>query len=43
MYAEISDKVQFLTNNRFNFKVKYEEKGGWGPCKEFFYQVWERD
>jgi FkbM family methyltransferase len=24
------------------FKVSYSEAGGWGPCKEFFYEVFER-
>jgi hypothetical protein len=41
-YKDIENKIfidSVLIKN--NFKVKYEEEGGWGPCKKFFYQVWE--
>lgn len=43
-YQDLQNKI-FIDSVLFqrNFKVKYEEKGGWGPCKEFFYQVWERE
>jgi len=42
-YHDIQNKI-FIDSVLFkhNFYVKYEEKGGWGPCKEFFYQVWDR-
>lgn len=26
-----------------NFYVDYSEPGGWGPCYEYFYEVWKRD
>ena len=43
-YHDIQNKI-FIDSVLFkhNFNVKYEEKGGWGPCKEFFYQVWEKE
>jgi FkbM family methyltransferase len=25
-----------------NFHVEYSECGGWGPCKDFFYEVWKK-
>lgn len=25
-----------------NFYVDYSEAGGWGPCYEFFYEVWKK-
>jgi hypothetical protein len=42
-YQDMQNKI-FIDSVllKHNFSVKYEEKGGWGPCKEFFYQVWER-
>jgi hypothetical protein len=24
------------------FYVKYSQRGGWGPCENFFYEVWKR-
>jgi FkbM family methyltransferase len=29
--------------NSNNFKRIYHEAGGWGPCYDFFYEVWERE
>ena len=29
-----------LKNN--NFYVEYQESGGWGPCFNFFYEVWKK-
>ena len=25
-----------------NFNIIYQESGGWGPCQEFFYEVFKR-
>jgi hypothetical protein len=27
---------------KYNFKRVYVKAGGWGPCQEFFYEVWEK-
>ena len=27
---------------KFNFKRVYVKGGGWGPCEEYFYEVWEK-
>ena len=26
----------------YNFNIHYSEGGGWGPCKNFFFEVWKR-
>jgi hypothetical protein len=26
----------------YNFNIDYSEGGGWGPCKNFFFEVWKR-
>ncbi len=35
-HKEYIDSI--LKNN--NFKVDYERGGGWGPCSDYFFQVW---
>ena len=25
-----------------NFKIKYSEAGGWGPCYNNFFEIWEK-
>jgi hypothetical protein len=27
---------------QFHFELEHEEGGGWGPCANFFYQVWKK-
>ena len=42
-YHDISHKKyidSILKEKEFN--VIYQEAGGWGPCTEFFYEVWKR-
>lgn len=42
-YHDIS-QYQYLRSlfERFHFTIVHEEGGGWGPCANFFYQVWKR-
>jgi len=42
-YLEISHK-QFINSvvKRNGFNVVYTEGGGWGPCTDYFYEVWKR-
>ncbi len=42
-YFEITKKG-YIDNILFknNFKVEYSEGGGWGPCENYFFQVWKR-
>ena len=42
-YNDISKKEyvdSVLLKN--NFKVEYSESGGWGDCKDYFYEVWNK-
>jgi FkbM family methyltransferase len=43
-YYEI-DKKQFVDEilKKNNFSVYYSEPGGWGPCFNFFYEVWKKN
>jgi hypothetical protein len=40
-YLDINKKM-FVDNilKTYNFKVEYQEAGGWGPCYDRFYEVW---
>jgi FkbM family methyltransferase len=42
-YWDISHKnyIDFILRNN-NFRVKYSESGGWGPCSNKFFEVWEK-
>lgn len=42
-YNDINHKIyidDILTKN--NFKVTYTKGGGWGPCKDNFFEVWKK-
>jgi len=42
-YHDISHKVyidKILTKN--NYYVDYSQHGGWGPCSDYFFQVWKK-
>jgi FkbM family methyltransferase len=42
-YLDINHKIYIDTVLfKNNFNVDYSEPGGWGPCKDFFYQVFTR-
>jgi hypothetical protein len=38
------DHKNFVDENfrKFGFQRVYFESGGWGPCLEFFYEVWQK-
>ena len=42
-FTDIQHK-QFVDDEfkRYNFKNKYQESGGFGPCYNFFYEVWNK-
>lgn len=42
-YFNLSHK-QFVDANliQHGFSCKYKEAGGWGPCYDFFFEVWEK-
>jgi len=42
-YHDLSKKeyVNKVLRNH-NFAVTYSERGGWGPCKHFFFEVWKK-
>jgi len=42
-FTEINHKIevdQILIENQF--KITFSQKGGWGPCSDFFYQIWQK-
>jgi hypothetical protein len=42
-YYDLSHKEyidSILKKNEFD--IIYKQGGGWGPCKDYFYQVWKR-
>ena len=42
-YVEIEHKKWIDdTLIKKGFRIIHSQKGGWGPCKGFFYQVWRR-
>ena len=43
-YWEI-EKKEYVDNilKQNNFSVSYSEKGGWGPCKDRFFEVWVKN
>ena len=41
-YYEIEKKEYVDSILKQNFAVDYSEKGGWGPCKDRFFEVWKR-
>ena len=43
-YNDISNKnyVDEILK-KHNFKVDYQEPGGWGPCCNNFFEVWKRE
>jgi FkbM family methyltransferase len=42
-YADGKHKVAVDNElESLGFQVVYEKEGGWGPCQEYFYQVWIR-
>ena len=41
-YYEIEKKEYVDSILKQNFVVDYSEKGGWGPCKDRFFEVWKR-
>jgi len=43
-YYEI-DKKEYIDSilKKNNFSIHYSEPGGWGPCFNFFYEVWKRN
>lgn len=43
-YFEYEKKI-FIDNilTQKGFRVDYKKKGGWGPCYDFFFEVWKRD
>lgn len=42
-YHDISHKEYVnLVLKQQKFYVDYSQPGGWGPCVDFFYEVWKR-
>jgi FkbM family methyltransferase len=42
-YCDLSKK-NYIDNilKQNNFHVEYSQEGGWGPCANYFFQVWKR-
>jgi FkbM family methyltransferase len=42
-YREL-DKKEYVNEvlRKNNFEVEYSESGGWGPCCDFFFEVWKK-
>ena len=42
-YKDISHKRYVdMILRKYRFAVDYQESGGWGPCYNFFFEVWKR-
>lgn len=43
-YTDITHK-EYVDNilKQRGFKAIYKEKGGWGPCENFFFEVWKKE
>jgi hypothetical protein len=43
-FQDITEK-EFVNQvfGMYGFKCIYAEAGGWGPCYNFFYEVWQKE